>query len=77
MMNLDIESTFYLLKGKVNCGECSGLISWYSKKGYTYRRCNHYRECTQTTCAREGKVEVELLKVFSKFKINMIKLKIN
>lgn len=58
-----------LLKRKVTCGECDGPIAWFSKKGHTYGRCNHYRECAQTLYARKDRTEVALSEVLDKFQI--------
>lgn len=67
--NLRYHKHYYLFRGKVNCGECGGPISWYTKKGHTYGRCNHHRDCTQRICAREDRAEKALCEVLDRFKI--------
>lgn len=60
---------FYMLKGLVRCGECDGTISWFEKKGHTYGRCNHHRECSQTKCGREDRCEETVTKALEALKV--------
>ena len=49
-----------LLKGKVHCEHCGGLVTWYIQKGNWYGHCsNHgeYRKCQYKTCIRQEVVE--------------------
>ena len=54
-----------LLKGKVHCEECGGLISWYMQKGHWYGECKSNKPCTVRGCARQDQVEVELAEYFN------------
>lgn len=65
---------FYMLKGLVRCGECGGTISWFEKKGHTYGRCNHHRECSQSTCGREDQCEEVVTNALQSLKVQSPRL---
>jgi len=59
----------FLFKGLLNCDECEGTITWETQKGIIYGHCNHYRDCTQQTWAKEEEVEEQLLSRFESLEI--------
>ena len=54
-----------LLKGKVHCAKCGGVISWYMQKGHWYGECKSNKPCSVRGCARQDRVEEELVSYFS------------
>lgn len=66
---------FYMLKGLVRCGECGGTISWYKKKGHVYGRCNHHRDCNQTSCGREDQCDDVVKNALKVLKVQSPRLK--
>lgn len=49
-----------LLKAKVYCEHCGGMLTWYQQKGHWYGHCNNhgeYRKCSYKTCIRQEVVE--------------------
>jgi site-specific DNA recombinase len=59
----------FLFKGLIACDECSGTITWETQKGNIYGHCNHYRNCSQKTWAKEHEVENQLIDAFSKLEV--------
>lgn len=53
-----------VFKSLIHCKSCSGLVTWYFKKGHWYGHCNNhgeYRKCLMKTCVREDRLEDQLL----------------
>jgi len=59
----------FLFKSLLDCKECEGTITWETQKNIIYGHCNHYRDCTQQTWAKEEKVEKQLLSKLDDLKI--------
>lgn len=55
---------FFLFKGKIRCEECGGVITWETKKGFTYGHCNHYRNCSQAKYSKEHEVDGQVISGF-------------
>ena len=53
-------------KGKIRCGECTGLVTWERQRGHWYGHCNKYRKCSQRAYVRQEEIEVQLLPLFDK-----------
>jgi len=56
-----------LLKSKVFCSNCTGMLTWYEKKGHWYGHCNNhgeYAKCEKKTCIREDRVEEQFAYIF-------------
>ena len=71
MINRPIKAPKYqkhnpLFKGKVNCDECGGTITWEIQKGTWYGHCNHYKPCKQRKFIRQDDLEEMLLPLFEK-----------
>lgn len=66
---------FYMMKGLVRCGECDGSISWYKKKGHVYGRCNHHRQCSQSSCGREDECDQVIVDALKVLKVQSPRLK--
>ena len=62
---LEKQSNLTLLRGKVRCGICGGTISWYKQKGNWYGECKSSKPCTARGCARQDRIEDELVKYFN------------
>ncbi len=60
---------FYLLRGLIDCDECSGLITWEQQKGIMYGHCNHYRNCSQVIWYKEKKIERQVIERLDKLRI--------
>lgn len=50
----------YLLKGRVVCENCGGLLTWERQKGIVYGHCNQYRRCVTRTWYKETDFEAKL-----------------
>ncbi len=53
-----------VFKAKVQCLDCGGTITWYTKKGHWYGDCNHYKGCPRKGTIRQEKVEEQLFPFF-------------
>ncbi len=59
----------FLFKGFIKCHECGGKITWETHKGITYGHCNHYRNCSQETWAKEPDIDNQVVNILSKLRI--------
>ncbi len=65
----------FLFTGLIKCKECGGVITWEIAKGkYIYGHCNHYRNCSQQTWAKESEVQKQLLPAFENLQIKSPRL---
>ena len=65
----------FLFTGLIRCKECGGVITWEIAKGrYIYGHCNHYRNCSQQTWAKESEVENQLIPAFENLQIKSPRL---